>query len=200
MEHIKAINFQIPGTDQEVTIRSCTAEDQDKLIAFYNNILPDELMHFDEDVTNSEVIFRRLNPSPDQKNMSLLAITDGVIISVGTLMRRLNSRSAHVGKIMLYVSPEYRKAGVGSRLLKKLYQTALQQGIEKLYGTIPETSFQDFSEILERFGFRKEAVLRNHLKDSRNRSVDLVIIAQDLNVLWEQMVDWQSPYGRAMEY
>jgi RimJ/RimL family protein N-acetyltransferase len=130
----------------------------------------------------------------------MLAIEKDHIIGECSLHRKLKSRSSHVGELQFYVLPEYRSYGIGFTLLKDVTHIALTAGIEKLYGYIPSKVVSSFERLIGKIGFQQEAILKDFIKDSSGRKQDLFIFGKDLDELWNKIADWQSPYGRAMEF
>jgi L-amino acid N-acyltransferase YncA len=201
MGYLHHLSIDVPGRGVlEIHIRPLKPEDHDNLIRFYSGIPPHELIHFDDDVSDPDVISNWFTRSSEDRRVSLVALEGNAIVGESSLLWKPHSRSAHVGELTIYIQPECRNLGIGHSLLKELYFQALQNGIERLIGKIPLDSFKIFRDLLNKLGFQKEAVLKNHIRNNLGHVDDLIIYGLDLQDLWERISDWQTPYGRIMEY
>lgn len=188
------------GKSIDVVVRMLTHNDRDALVAFYHLVPRAELFFFDDDIEHPEVIENRFISSELEKKIVLIAVRNNDIIGEALLVWHPRSRSPHVAEIQSFILPDYRNLGLGHAMLKRLNQLALQNGIEKLMGRVPQRALPLFEKPLCSLGFYKEAVLKDHLKDASDQKDDLVIFSHNLEDLWERISDWQSRYGRAMEY
>ncbi len=201
MELLKTLVIKTPDIDsQKIQIRTIDAADLDILTVFFQSIPQGDLIHFDENVKDSGYARRYFTKYPNLEQYFIAALADDEVVGICSLIQEINTRSAHIGEIKLFVLPEFRNSGIGFTMMKELYFRAMNTGIEKLIGKLPGSSLPLFQDLLDKLGFEQEAVLKNHIKDLSGRKQDLVIVRCFIENLWELISDWQSPYGRAMEY
>ena len=68
-----------------------------------------------------------------------------------------------------YVHPEYRRRGIGTKLLAYVVDLAKKQGIRKLYlDTGSETSYAAAVRLYEKFGFQEEGRLLDYYGDGEH--------------------------------
>ncbi len=201
MGFIKQITVRKEHAETEdILLRSFEPEDINHLINFFSKIPIEDLLLFEDDIYDPEVVKTRFQKTQHNTILTVLAIVQEQIVGIGYIIRRLKTRSSHIGEIRIYISQGYRHLGIGHVLLKELYYLALSENLEKLIGSVPMNSKAYFEKIAEKLGFAQEAVLKGYIKDNKGRLQDLVIYSRSLEDLWENISDWQSPYGRSMEY
>lgn len=136
---------------QQISIRPFERKDQDAA----RNLIQDGLAeHWDE-------VDPTLNPDLNDIGASyecatfLVAWLDGRIVGTGALVPR-SDRVAEV--VRMSVAAEYRKQGIGRKILERLSQKAEESGIQRI---VLETtsSWADAIAFYRRFGF---SVTRHH--------------------------------------
>jgi len=201
MELPKTLKLTVEGQKPfHVEIRPYVQSDRENLMRFYADIPESESILFKENIHDEQVVVRRIEVCPNLNRIVILALKDEEIVGESNLEWRPNSRSAHVGEVRFYISPEYRNMGIGNAMLKEIYYMAQKKGIEKLTGSIPKAFIPQFQHLIDRLGFEKEAVLKDHIVNAWGKKEDLVVFSLKIMDLWDLISDWQSPYGRAMEY
>lgn len=111
--------------------------------------------------------------------VSLLAVMDGAVVGCGAIVRDPLSWSAHVGEIRTVVAPAVRGTGIGRTLAEETFTLAISIGLERL--TVQMTVDQVRAiAIFEGFGFRTEALLRDHVKDLAGKTHDIMVLGLDV--------------------
>jgi ribosomal protein S18 acetylase RimI-like enzyme len=86
---------------------------------------------------------------------------------------------SHVGDFRIVVQPSTRGQGVGSALITHGVDLARSLEIAKL--SVEVMASNEFGlALFERHGFRREAVLRRHVRDGDGQLQDLVVLAREL--------------------
>ena len=201
MTFFKELNIQYKDSPPcKISLRNLNADDKKMIRTFLDQVPPNELIHFEENIRIPEITDHFFKPTETKQRITIIALLNHSLIAASSLSWMPNSRSEHVGEIFLYVLPQYRGYGLGFTMVKELYFCALKHNIEKLQGQIPKSSLTQFEKILDKLGFKLEAVLTDHIKNNLGQKDDLMIYGLNLARLWEQISDWQSPFGRIMEY
>lgn len=85
----------------------------------------------------------------------------------------LGGQTAHVAAISTFVAAEYRRRGIGRKLLNELCRRALGHGTRKLLATIRADNL-DAQRFYKHSGFRVVGTLRSQLMD-RGTYIDQVL-------------------------
>lgn len=188
------------GTEARVTVRSAGPQDRQALQAMYQSVPDREAVCFIDDIRHPVTIAKWFEPNDLLETLSLIAETDGRIIGEAAIVRRRASRVSHVGDLRIFIHPSWRRLGIGPRLISALFTEAIKIGIEKITISIPEPADPNFSTLLEKTGFSKEAALKNHYRAIDGSLQSIFIYGRDLEDLWHRISDWLGNFGRAMEY
>jgi L-amino acid N-acyltransferase YncA len=182
----------------EIMIRTLEKDDFENLFEFFQNLPEKDRMFLKDNVKNPETIkgwFKEFDPD---KVYPLVALKDGKIVADGTLHRARHGWSKHVGEIRLVVSPQYQSKGLGMLLLDELFHVAMQKGVKKMMAQIASNQMRLISAF-EKFGFIKEAVLKDHILDITGMKSDLIIMTSNIDDLIKKMEDMIISCGLSME-
>lgn len=174
----KQVTLQI-GTS--VTIRPMVKEDAEKLHAFFCRVPREDRLFLRDDVSLREVIDSWADELDYEKVLPLVAEVGDTIVADATLHRRKFGWTSHVGKVRLVVDVDYRGKGLGTLMIKELIDTAKKAGLEILVAEIMGGQAGSLSA-LKRFGFEKEAVFYNYVKDQTGEEHDLVVMMKNLQI------------------
>jgi len=170
-----------------VTVRPLRSVDRGALADFFCRVPEEDRKFLKDDVSRPEVIdawCREINAS---RVLPLIAEAEGKVVADATLHRRTAGWLRHVGEVRLVVDPEYRRRGLGSRLVEELIQLAQAEGLDKLVAEMtPEEGAARMA--FERLGFRQVAVIPDLVRDQTGIARDLVILVLDLGTAL--LPDW----------
>lgn len=148
----------------EVTIRQAREEDLTGLVGAIREALANKIYIEGEtvaDIVESENVLLRHNDL--QKRIFFVAtIHDDVVGWVHINAPELE-KLAHTAELTVGVIDEYRGHGIGTKLLDRGVDWALDNGFEKLYNSVPSSN-EDAIEFLEQHDWETEAVRKKHYK------------------------------------
>lgn len=177
-----------------IILRNMVKEDKEALIRFFRNLPEEDRLFLKEDVTNEEVIKRWFEQIDYSKVLPIIAEADGgVIVGDATLHRNNYGWSKHVGEIRIVVAREFQKRGLGSILAKELIRHAQNFGLDKIVAEMMDKQISA-QNAFKKLGFIEEAVLKNHVTDIHGIKRDLIIMSNEVGLLWETMEDLISDY------
>jgi L-amino acid N-acyltransferase YncA len=182
----------------EILIRPLDPNDYDKLLEFFRNIPEEDRMFLKDDVANPETIkgwFKEFNP---EKVFPIVVLDGDKIIADCTLHRAVHGWSKHVGEIRVVVSKNYQKKGIGIILLDELFHQAMRSGVEKMMALVPKSQ-EKVTKAFEKFGFIKEAILKDHIIDITGMKRDLIIMTRNVDDLIRKMEDLIISSSLSME-
>lgn len=177
---------------EKVEIRPMRPEDRDRLFSFFRDLSRRDRRFFKHDVSQREVITNWCTNLDYDRVLPLLAlIRQGGherVVADGTLHTERHGWSTHVAEIRMVIAKKYRKKGLGKILLRELYDRAIERGVEKIQSLV-RADDQTAIDLLQRLGFKEEAVFKKHALDHTGRKHDVVVMYNDLGELWRSMED-----------
>jgi len=184
--------------NSEVIIRPMEKGDYDKLLVFFQNLPERDRMFLKDDVTDPETIKGWFKNFDLEKVFPLVAIRDDKIIADGTLHRASHGWSKHLGEIRIVIANEYRHKGLSIILLDELFHVAIIKGVKKMMAQVAENQERALSAF-EKYGFVREATLKEHIIDSNGLPGNLVIMTRNMEDLIRKIEDLIISSGLSME-
>lgn len=169
-----------------VTLRPMEASDEKVLYDFFIGLRPEDRLFLKDDVTDPNVIHEWADTIDFEKIIPILAFNGKKVIGDATLHRAGHGWSTHVGEIRIVTDPEYRRKGLGLILAKEIFLLAQFLGIEKVEAEMMDSQ-EGAIHVFKSIGFKKEAQLKDYVKDMESRKHDLIVMTQDISKLWEHM-------------
>jgi ribosomal protein S18 acetylase RimI-like enzyme len=160
---------------REATIRPLGDDDHAVLFAFGAALPQDDVLYLEDDFTSPEIIARLVNARFAENWRQVVAVVEDAIVGYSSV-RRLPGWSSHVADIVLVVTEDCRRNGLGTLLAQAIFDAARDLGVTKVIVEMLEKQTGG-QEIFERLGFRVEGVLSQHASDRRGRRHNLLILA-----------------------
>ncbi|MDP8206570.1 MAG: GNAT family N-acetyltransferase [Candidatus Electryonea clarkiae] len=172
------------GTKAEIKL--LTEKDIPALRELYKELSAEERSRLREDVLNEHYDKRLANQIKDENIFRIVAWQRGRIFASLTMVRGFARWLKHTCELRSVVHPDHRRLGIASHLLEEAIHYGDSIGIEKLYINLlsEQTAAIKMAEAL---GFRLEATLRHHVKDSLGAYHDIRIYSMDLNAAHKAM-------------
>nr|WP_229181866.1 GNAT family N-acetyltransferase [Bradyrhizobium oropedii] len=172
----RRVNFE----SGDVEFRLMEPADEAATLKFAKTLAVHDMLFLPRNISEPKVLSAWIKEIERGSIVSLLAVKDGAVVGCGTIARNPLSWSAHVGEIRTVISSHVRGTGVGRALSNEAFDIALSMGLERL--TVQMTSDQSRAiAIFEGFGFRTEALLRDHVKDLQGKTHDIVVLGLDVS-------------------
>lgn len=165
---------------QEITFRLLTPKDRAAMLRFTKNLTSDDMMYLRLDISQTEVLDEWLENTQNGNSTTVLALdSEGNVGGYCTLHRNLKSWTRHIGEIRVFVSSEMRGLGLARRLVNEIFQIAKQQNVQRLVVNIARDQLH-IQQMLQRLGFKVEALLTDWLMSRDGRTHDLVIMSHSV--------------------
>jgi len=171
-----------------VTVRPMAVADRDLLPAFWESIPPSERLIAQDDMLASGALDRVVADIEAGRATPILALHDGRVVAEATLARRLHGWTRHIGYVRCVVHPDFRRRGLAAHLIRTLVDLAAQVGLDKVMGQVLVEQRGE-RKLLEKIGFHKEAILKDHAVDLRGHRHGVVIMSNSVIELWRKMED-----------
>ena len=163
----------------EVQIRPLEAGDEKALLGFFKNLPEPEVMFFKRRVRDPEVIKQWCENIDLYARLPLLALHEGKIIAVASLLQNNGGWKRHIGRISQSILPKYRQKGIAGKLVQELVDVARMAGLQKV-----EAEFIDKQEggqkLFALLGFTHLMRLEDYVQDMQAIQHDYVLMGMDL--------------------
>ena len=177
-------------TGQTVTVRLLTEDDYEGLQAFFTALPLEDRTFFRHDVLDPDLLRKWTHEIDVKEVIPLVAVLEGEgIVGSGTLHFTQRGWMRHVGHLRIVIARPYRRAGLGTQMIKELVDLGESRGLEKVQMELITTN-RPMLGMLERLGFTKAAELRGIAKDLRGDTHDLAIMINDVSHAHRMMEDW----------
>ncbi len=169
-----------------VIIRKLHKDDLDRSLDFFRSLPDEDREYLRADVTNREIVERRMRELRSPNIIRLVALVDDKIVADGSLEIERTEWERHLAEIRLIVGHEYQNKGLGKLMAHELFFIAAGRQVEEIEAKFmaPQAKAQ---KIFERLGFQREGELHNHVKDIRGHRQNMVVMSCDLESLWKKL-------------
>jgi GNAT superfamily N-acetyltransferase len=104
----------------------------------------------------------------------------------------------HTARLTQVTHPAFRRAGIGMVLLDEVMTMAEDHGIRKVYCELTDLHKEAIG-MVKNMGFKREAVLRDHMHDDAGNDHNLYIYALSVEDASMMLTEWMFKYVR-MDY
>ena len=177
---LKEIDKTFTADDgMELGIRPLEAGDEKALLGFFKNLPEPEVMFFKRRVRDPEVIKQWCVNIDLYARLPLLALHEGKVIAVASLLQNNGGWKRHIGRISQSILPKYRQKGIAGKLVQELVDVARMAGLQKV-----EAEFIDKQEggqkLFALLGFTHLMRLEDYVQDMQAIQHDYVLMGMNL--------------------
>lgn len=181
---------------KEVIIHRLGMDDLDRLMNFYQKLPLEDRKYLKFDVTNHNIVARRLKRIESGDDIRVAALLNDEIIASGALELSGEQWSKHQGEIRVIIARDFQHQGLGTLMIRELYFLAVQNNVETIVARMmrPQVAAQ---QIFRKLGFREEMLLPDFVKDIEGVPQDMIIMTCSVKNLWKELdhlmseSDWQ---------
>jgi RimJ/RimL family protein N-acetyltransferase len=170
---------EVPLKEGAVTFRVMGPSDRDAILSFARRLPPDDLLFLRLDITTPDGVAEWLDNIKDGRTITVLAEQNSQVVGYASIHHNDVMWNRHIGEIRVNVAAEFRRQGLGRRLVDDVFAIAKDIGLRKI--TAQMTPDQKGARMtFERLGFRAEALLADFVVDRDGKTRDLLIMSHDL--------------------
>ena len=141
---------------------------------------PDEERKFFRHEASDPALVQRWCSELDYRHtLPLLAWHSDEVAADATLQREAGIWTAHVGRMRLLVRPEFRRRGLGERMLHETIKLAAELGLHKLVHECAAEQ-ENLIGLLSALGFHEAARLPDFIRDQHGAYHDMVLMIREL--------------------
>ncbi len=163
----------------KVELTLLTDPTSDELQTFARSLGDEDLLFLSRDLREQKVLEAWKRDIESGNIFSVQASQDGKILGTTAVLLDKQSWSAHVGELRIVVVPEARDTGLGRLLIQESFLMGLDLRLEKLTARMMLDQ-EGAINVFEEMGFKKEAMLIDHVKDSNGKKHDLLMMSHDV--------------------
>ncbi|MFH1144699.1 MAG: GNAT family protein [Candidatus Eisenbacteria bacterium] len=164
------------GNGKVVAVRPLARDDLFALCEFFAQLPAENRLHLRVDVTDRDIVERRMTPPPHWNVLRLVALGGDRIVGEASIEHRLHGLSTHVGEIRVIVAPDFRRTGLAGYLCRQLLGHAVTENLEKIEAHLMSDQ-PAVCRFFEKLGFQKDGTLAGFVKDIEGRNHDLLIMS-----------------------
>ena len=146
-----------------------------RLHAFASSLPKDDLQFLRVDITRLMVVIHWAQNIKAGLTVTVLAEEDGEVVGYASVHNDQVSWQRHLGELRIQVGQAYRGCGLGGLLGKEIFAIASDLGIQTIVAQMTADQRQAIA-LVERYGFKHEAVLHDFVIGRDGRKNDLVVM------------------------
>ena len=178
-EQIKSFREMVTLKDGAyVLLRAMIHEDKARLIEFYKAVSEDDLRYFHHNVKDESLIAAWCENLDYSKVLPILALVKERVVGSASL-HFFEGPKRHVGEVRLFLAKDYRKRGLGMKMIRALIGLARKQGLGILLAEV----IADKTKVVKAFeqlGFHSNCVLDDYFMFPDGDLCDVVIMTMTL--------------------
>ena len=149
-----------------IEIRQATANDVDDIARYFSELY----------ATNPDTIFKRPNgipaedvlslinaSGPESGKLFLIARIGSNVVGTMTFIRHAKDELSHGGEFGMSVHQQFRRRGIGMRLIGGMEQWAEEQGIERIELQVWSNNLAGWA-LYEKAGYQREGIRKGAVK------------------------------------
>ena len=177
---LKEIDKTFTADDgMEINIRPLEAGDEKALLGFFKNLPEPEVMFFKRRVRDPEVIKQWCENIDLYARLPLLALHEGKVIAVASLLQNNGGWKRHIGRISQSILPKYRQKGIAGKLVQELVDVARMAGLQKVAAEFIAKQ-EGGQKLFALLGFTHLMRLEDYVQDMQAIQHDYVLMGMDL--------------------
>ena len=157
-----------------ILLRPMNAEDQQHLMEFYSAINEDDLRYFRHYVKDPSVIRDWCEHLDYSKVLPVLAFAKDRIVGSASLHFGEGPKR-HTGEVRLFLAKDYRKRGLGMKMIRVLIELARKQGLSMLLAEVMAEQTK-VVKAFEMLGFKSRAILDDYFLFPDGETCDVVLM------------------------
>ena len=173
---ILASRYPKPATlrdGRECQLRPMARADIESVLAFANNLDPDDLLYLRFNITERAVVEAWGQNIEDGRAFTILALDGGLVVGEATLLHSTTSWTRHLGEIRMQVAPQARP------LATEIEWYARELNLQML--TARMTLDQEAAQkVFRQLGFQREAVLWDYVITADGKTRNLLVATKRL--------------------
>jgi L-amino acid N-acyltransferase YncA len=167
-----------------ILVRPMNADDQQRLMEFYSSVSEDDLRYFRHYVKDPAVIQDWCEHLDYSRVLPVLAITKDRIVGSASLHFGEGPKR-HIAEVRLFLAKDYRKRGLGMKMIRVLIDMARKQGLHILLAEVIAEQTK-VVKAFEALGFKSQATLDDYFIFPDGETRDVVMMTLCLHTKMDE--------------
>ncbi len=162
-----------------ILLRPMTPEDKDGLMELFAPVSDEDMRYLQDNVRDPALIEEWCKNLDYSRVLPLLALVRNRIVGQATLHFRKGPKR-HVAEVRIFLSKEFRKRGLGTKMLNTLIDLARRQGLRILVAEV----VADQSKVIKAFqnlGFSLRCTFDDYFMLPDGETRDVAVLLLDLH-------------------
>ena len=159
-------------------IRPMNGDDEKRLLEFYSAVSDEDMRYFRHYIKDPAVIHDWSEHLDYNKVLPILALVKDHVVGSASL-HFFEGPKRHIGEVRLFLAKDFRKRGLGMKIIKALIEIARKHGL----GILQAEVIADQTKVVKAFeavGFKPQAVLDDYFLFPDGDSRDVVLMTMSL--------------------
>jgi len=161
-----------------VLLRPMAADDEKCLLEFYTSVSDDDMRYFRHYVKDSSIVHNWAEHLDYSKVLPILALVKDHAVGSASLHFG-DGPHRHVAEVRLFLAKDFRKRGLGMKMIKALVELARKQGLSILQAEVIAEQTK-VVKAFESLGFKTQAMLDDYFLFPDGDSRDVVLMTMAL--------------------
>ena len=178
-EQIKNFREMVTLKDgANVLLRPMNGDDEKHLFEYYSAVNDDDMRYFHHYVKDPAVIHDWCEHLDYSKVLPILALVKDHVVG-STSLHFQEGPKRHVGEVRLFLAKDYRRRGLGMKMIKALIELARKQGLSILLAEVIAEQTK-VVKAFEMLGFKSQTILDDFFLFPDGDSRDVVLMTMAL--------------------
>ena len=161
-----------------VLLRPMNGDDEQLLTEFYSAVSEEDMRYFRHYVKDPSIVHNWAEHLDYSKVLPLLALVKDRVVGSGSLHFGEGPKR-HIAEVRLFLAKDFRKRGLGMKIIKALIDLARKHGLSILQAEV----IADQTKVVKAFetlGFKNQAMLDDYFLFPDGESRDVVLMTMTL--------------------
>lgn len=161
-----------------VLLRPMNADDENLLLEFYSSVSDDDMRYFRHYVKDPTIVHNWAEQLDYRKVLPVLALVKERAVGSASLHFG-EGPHRHIAEVRLFLAKDFRKRGLGMKMIKALIDLARKQGLSILQAEVIAEQTK-VVKAFESLGFKTHATLDDYFLFPDGESCDAVFMTMSL--------------------
>lgn len=184
-EHIKNYREMVTLKDgTHVLLRPMNSDDERLLVEFYSAVSEEDMRYFRHNAKDPGVIHEWCQQLDYGKILPLLGFVKDHAVGSASL-HYFEGPKRHIGEVRLFLAKDFRKRGLGMKMLKALIDLARKQGV----GILQADVIAEQTKVVKAFealGFKSRATLDDYFLFPDGDTRDVIFMIMPLHAKMDE--------------
>jgi RimJ/RimL family protein N-acetyltransferase len=178
-EQIKTFREMVTLKDGAyILLRALTNEDKGRLKEFYGAVTDEDLRFFRHQLKDDSIIENWCEHLDYNQVLPIIALAKERVVGSATL-HFFDGPKRHIGEVRLFLSKDFRKRGLGMKMIRSLIELARKHGVSILMAEVI-ASMSKVVKAFEQQGFRPQVTLDDFFMFPDGDVCDVVLMTMPL--------------------